>query len=233
MRDTPYYSTRTGNVDANSPYALRDLKDILASPYSQFDGQSYFQEGLGYECVNEGHVGGRVGRDVNTFLMRRTGKRNLWPIDANRDYTEDDIFDLVEFLYDCTGKRLNRRYHSWSNYGYHCSHFDKEAGQEEFRQEFNPVLARYGARFELSAAGEVQLLPPSGLEALVEPVVTLLDETNVEGRINAAITKYRHRASSIEERREAVRALFDVLEFVRKDVKTEFLSKDESDLFNI
>jgi hypothetical protein len=54
-----------------------------------------------------------------------------------------------------------------------------------------------------------------------------------EARVGAAIQKFRRHRSSIEDRRDAVRDLADVLEFLRPKLKETLLSKDEQDLFNI
>jgi uncharacterized Zn finger protein len=45
--------------------------------------------------------------------------------------------------------------------------------------------------------------------------------------------QYRRRGSTIDERRQAVRDLADVLEYLRPRVQELLTNKDESDLFNI
>jgi hypothetical protein len=60
-----------------------------------------------------------------------------------------------------------------------------------------------------------------------------IDEENVQGRIDAAIQKFRRRNGSLDDKRDAVKALADVLEFLREDVKKVITNKDENDLFNI
>ncbi len=52
-------------------------------------------------------------------------------------------------------------------------------------------------------------------------------------RTESAVRQYRRATSSSEERRAAVRALADVLEYIRPKVKEHLLSKDESALFQI
>jgi len=55
----------------------------------------------------------------------------------------------------------------------------------------------------------------------------------VELPVEAAILKFRRYRSSIDDRKEAVRSLADVLEFLRPQLKEVLSSKDEGDLFNI
>jgi hypothetical protein len=51
--------------------------------------------------------------------------------------------------------------------------------------------------------------------------------------VNAASNKFRRYKSSIDEKRDAVRDLADVLEFLRPQLASVLTSKDEADLFNI
>ena len=60
-----------------------------------------------------------------------------------------------------------------------------------------------------------------------------VDPENVEARVSTAILKFRRRGSSASDRRDAVRDLADVLEFLREEVKKVLKSADESDLFNL
>ena len=59
------------------------------------------------------------------------------------------------------------------------------------------------------------------------------DPENVESSVRAAILKFRRHRSTLEDRRDAVRDLADVLEFLRPQLKLVLTRKDESDLFSI
>lgn len=64
-------------------------------------------------------------------------------------------------------------------------------------------------------------------------MLTYRQDANVVNRINAAILRYRRHGSTLDDRRQAVRDLADVLEYLRPKVKALLTSADDCDLFNI
>ena len=232
--DRPYYSQRAGKLPASEPLELNDLKGVFVGLFRWFEDEGYFQESLGYHCVDRGFVPGSVGTDIETELLLTLRKKHLWPVDSTIDnWSEDDFFDMVEFLHDHVSKPTKRHFHDFSDCGWHCSEFDREPGRAEYRQKLNRLLRAYDSGFELSGAGEVLSLADSGLDPLLEATVPHDDVDNIGARVDKAITKFRRRRSSYEDRRDAVRDLADVLEFLRPQLKQVLTSKDESDLFNI
>jgi hypothetical protein len=234
MREIPYYSIRTGKNKMAGNIDLTILLRLFKPLYFYFDSEGYFQEFFGFECVDAGFTPGKLGHDIEGALIIALRKADLWPISEQiDDYSEDDIFDLIEFLHEHCSKPTKRDYHGWSDCGWHCSEFDETAGREEFRSKINPMLKIYGEGFELSLNGEILTLPDSGLDALLEAPLPAVDPENVEARISAARIKFRRSRSSIDERRDAVRDLADVLEYLRPKIKGILSNQDESDLFNL
>lgn len=140
---------------------------------------------------------------------------------------------MVEFLYDHISKPTERSFHSYSGCGWYCSEFDRDAGRLEYRNKIKRLLLSYDSGFELSEQGEVLAVSPTGLEPLIEASVPHSDSDNVTMRVDAAIKKFRRHRSSIDDRRDAVRDLAGILEFLRPKLKQVLASKDEQDLFNI
>jgi hypothetical protein len=97
----------------------------------------------------------------------------------------------------------------------------------------NDILADYGPGYELSVHGEILSLPDDSLAPLLDAPLTGGDPNNVQARVEAAKLKYRRRGSTFHDRRDAVRDLADVLEFLRAEARRVLKSKDESDLFNL
>jgi hypothetical protein len=146
------------------------------------------------------------------FLAIR--KSDLWPIEEKcNNYSEDDLFDVIEFLYDCVSKPIHR-YDEWSNHGDSYDTFERETGKQEFRDSMNKLLCDYREGYELSEKGEILEFPEQGLEELVLAELPPYDPENVEQRVESAILKFRRSRSSLDGKRDAVRDLADVLEFL-------------------
>lgn len=229
-----YYSTRTGKnpeaVQFDLPIMLRLFKDL----YKSFDVKYYFQEAFGYNCVDTGDVPGTLGSDIEAQLFRKLRKPNLWPIsEICNDYSEDDVFDVIEFLHDHVSKPIEGYYHDYSGCGWHYQTFNIELGRQEWKNEINDILLDYKSGYELSGNGEILALPEKGLENLFEANLPIYDPENVEHRVNTAILKFRRYRSSFEDRKDAIRDLADVLEFLRSKLKPVITKSDENDLFNI
>ena len=210
------------------------LIKLFRTLYIHFDTEGYFQEHLGFDCVDDGFIPGTLGHDLEGILVLELRKTNLCPIRSQLDdYTEEDLFDIIEFLYEHCSKPVERTYHSWSNCGWHCSIFERETGRIEYRERVNQILKIYKEGFELSTDGEILTRPDSGLEELLEAPLPPADPANIEARIEAARRKFRRYRSSLDERRDAIRDLADVLEYLRPQLKGILTSKDEGDLFNL
>ncbi len=210
------------------------LRLLFIDLYNSFDSKGYFQEAFGYDCVDAGYVPGKLDDDIGAYVRRKLRKLNLWPISSKYEqYTEDDMFDVVEFLYDHVSKPLGGRYHSWNDCGWHCDTFDIVAGRREFLPEVNELLRDYRGGYELSEDGEILELPEQCLDALLQAKLPAHDPANIEERVKAATLKFRRTRSSADNRRDAIRDLADVLEFLRPKLKQVLTSQDENDLFNI
>jgi len=234
MRDRTYYSVRSGRLQEDAKLGLEMLRGLFWATYQSFEERGCFQERLGINCV-DGYIPGSVG-DVEIYSFRKLRRKGLFPIwQRHDDLTEDEIFDLIEFLYDHASEPVQSsgKYHSWNQCGYHYSEFVQGSAQSDFRAEVNEFLRDYGEGFELSPQGEILTLPGGSLEPLLQAPVPSKDPANVSDRVERAIQKFRRRRASIDDRRDAIRDLADVLEYLRPQLKEVLASEDENDLFNI
>jgi hypothetical protein len=140
------------------------------------------------------------------------------------DITEDHVFDALEFLYDHVSKPGQ-----WEN------EYDDEAGRKEFKEKANAFLSDYKSGYELTEEGIVLALGTDGLQNILSADIVPYDEANVDSKVRSAITKWRNRHLSLSEKKEAIRELADVFEWLKKTkgLTAVLDGKDESAIFDL
>jgi hypothetical protein len=233
-RERPYYSVRVGKHPEGVKLDLSTLRTLFKSFYEQFEERGFFQEAFGYWCVDAHSVSGTLGSDIPAVILLDIRKQNLWPVQERcLEYSEDDLFDVIEFLCEHVSKPTDGWYHSYGSCGDHFTAFARDEGRGEFRTHINRILSSYTDPYELLDNGDIVARADLGLEPLLLADLPSTDPQNINGRVSAAIAKFRRHRSSFEDRRDALRDLADVLEYLRRDLKAVLLKQDESDLFNI
>lgn len=228
-----YYSVRTGKITPDQQVNFEVLKRLFLITYNKLSTEGYFQKYFGTDCT-DGYIPGEFGEEIETIMFVNLRKDNLYPIYKHLpNYSEDDFFYVIEFLHDHCSKGLNGHFHNWNNCGYHYEEFNDIEGRKYFRELLNPILREFKDGFEVSENGEILILSDSGLSTLFEADIPTNDKENITIKIDSAIIKFRRHKSTLEDRREAIRELADVLEFLRPAIKEHLNKKDENDIFNI
>ena len=234
MNKRDYFSVRTGKIKPNRVIDLKVLKKLFLILYKKIETDGYFQKYFGFYCEDQEEVAGELGYDLDDVMFIHLKKENLFPITSQiENYSEDDLFDVLEFLHDYSSKGIDGFYHQHNGCGYHWEEFNDKEGQLYFREQINPILKDYANGFELSKDGEILQLADSGLSHLFDADVPTSDKENIETKINNAVLKFRRYKSTMDERQDSIRELVAVLEYLRPKAKEFLESKDESDLFNI
>lgn len=229
MRSTPYYSLRN-----DKSLSLPILCKLFYTTFCELQREGYFQEALGYDCVDAGIVFGKLGENVSAVILRKLHKDNIWPVkEFYLTYTEDDLFDIIEFVFDIISEPIETEgyYHSYAQCGWHYNKFSKVLGQIKFLTEVNELLCNYRGGYQLTIDGEIKDLAEKDLEPLLKAELKTNDEHIIQS-VNHAIKKYWSRNSTSQDRKDAIVQLGKVLEPLKKKV-TKVLTKDESDLFEI
>jgi len=227
-----YYSQREGLNPNAKGLPLADVIELFVRVFAQLQRDGYFHEAFGYQCVDAGHIEGKIA-DIELEMLLSIRKKKLWPIEkAATTFSEDDFFDVLEFLFQHVSKPIEGNQHDWNGCGMHWETFNQSEGRAAFRAKANGVLELYARPFELSAAGEVLRKAEVGFEPIFDADVPSRD-TNVVSRLSASVLRYRRHGSTLDDRRHAVRDLADVLEYLRPRVKTLLTTNDERDLFKI
>lgn len=227
----PYFSEARGlkkGVDLNA------LRVMVRDLYCDLQERGDLTEWLGYHCVDDGHVPGTAvdpGRDI----VLEVGRADIWPPDpAANDWSEDAIFDFLQFI----GERVSSavpesgRYHSFNGCGWHDQDFLPEPARRRYIERVNKLLSRYGDGWEMKLNFEIVERGPAGTEELLKIKLPHGTSHDARRRVIVAVDKYRRRSSTRDDRRDAVRDLGDVLESMRPQA-VKHLRKDEADLFNI
>jgi hypothetical protein len=190
-----------------------------------------------YDKITSTYVDGELGNDesINDKLFLLLRKEKLWPIYNNlKNYCEDDLFDIMEFCYDNISKPLMELANSYgtTKQYYLVKGYDAADAHKEFRNELNKHLRDYGDGYSIDNNGFIVRTPDIGLEAIFEAEIISEDE-KTKRLIKHAVQKFRNRNSTLEDRRDAVRSLADILEPLRPLAKKKMSHQDETDLYNI
>lgn len=210
LSDKKYYGERKGALD--SKINFEDLKAFFCLIYREFESRKYFE-----------HAKMKWGNYVGLFFYRKTKLLNIWPIEDNIwSYDEATLFTVIEFLYDYVSE--DERIFGYEPF--------LGCGKIEYREAVNEILEDYNGGYELSEDGQILKIPPSGFQPLTKENIETNEPKNIDSRVKYAILKFSRYNSSIDDKKEAVRTLADVLEYLRKsDIKLP--KNDDSDLFNI
>ncbi|MCJ7492198.1 MAG: hypothetical protein MUP15_08625 [Dehalococcoidia bacterium] len=217
-----YYSARSGKREPEKvdlPMLLR----LFRSDYVRFRQGGYF----------DGHyVAGTFGDDIGAEMFRRLGKADLWPIETRcKEYSEEVLFDVIEFLYDSAA--TDQVQVEIAGETVTMSGVNVAAGRADFSAAMNAILRDYRDGYELSDDGEILALGEEHMRPLLEQELPEYDPERVDSRVLAAVRKFRRHTPSVEDKREAVRQLADVLEFLRPKLKDVLPNRDEGELFKI
>ncbi|WP_295124994.1 hypothetical protein [uncultured Chitinophaga sp.] len=231
MEEREYYNIRKGYTKFEA-VSNEMFKKAFLLKYRQLENEGYFQKYFGLYCT-DGDINGILGDDIDTAIFMKVGKSDLWPISTKLNhYSDVDLFTMIELLHDCCSKPTVSSYHSWNDCGIHVSASDDNLGRQEFREAFNPLLKRY-RNLEISDKGEILESIEEGFENLFAAPIPTSDESNIKLKVSAAMVKFRRATSSLDERRDALRDLADVLEYLKPKIKNVLMSKDTNELFEI
>ena len=222
-----YYSSR------NKPRSLTvgDLHWKLHNLYLMFRDKDFFKENTG---ITQDDVPNAVKYEAAVALNFEPFPISDW---SAANITENHIFDVIEFLYDRVskpGEMIDKTTDSGWRYSDYDG-YDRETGQKEFRDNVNSFLADFKTGFELTKEGVVLALGTHGLQHILDAEIVPYDERNVDSKVRNAIAKWRNRDLSLSEKKEAIRELADVFEWLKKtkNLGAVLDGKDESAIFDL
>jgi hypothetical protein len=222
-----YYSSR--NYPKN--ISVEELYQKLQSLYLLFREKDYFKKKTG---ITQRHIPEEIMHEAAVYLPFQPFPISKWSQDKIK---EENIFDTLEFLFDRVskpGELVDLTNETGFNY-YDYISYDDKSGQEEFREKANIFLSDYKTGFELSKTGQILAKGTDGLQYILDADIIPYDEINVDNKVKDAIKKWRNRQLSLSEKKDAIRELADVFEWLKKTKNLENVldNKDESALFDL
>ena len=136
------------------------------------------------------------------------------------------ILDIVQFCWKYIGKPVERTLHKFRNHSH--LQFDKQAGQDEFRETINTILARNGLAYELTDEGRIKRLVSPVLHEMLASDHFRTSDTLLDEMLEKSREKFLR--PDEETRREALETLWDAWERLKtlgkgldKKAQTKFL----------
>lgn len=214
----PFYNERNGLIDGPIQIGLDELRILFYRIYQTMDDEGYFEAGFnGLEQINYGNAV-RLKPPIlypspDVYFLTKGGHNNLYPIDRHfTEYSEGDLFTVIEILYSCTGK-----YERQERGGYI---FVQDEYKPIFAEHINSILKFYDEGYYLEPVqGFIMKMPNEALqELLADDVAEILDE-DVMGRLKGAATSFYRFDADLEQKRQAIFTLAGILEPIRAELK--------------
>jgi len=231
-----YFSERIGETPKK--ISVEHLREIVRIQYNKFNKDGYFQHQFGYDCLERGYVPGRAGISERDQLIVTFGGRGDFLVPTLVNFKQMDLFslfDLIEFLYDHIAKPIDPFHHTWDNCGLHVNgDANYDLGKHEWRYEMNMHLPNLETGHTLTKDGNIEELPSSeGLTKLTQnPTIHNVANT-IDDRVKHACNLFLKGNSDINDKRDALKNLADVLELLRKDLQSYIPNDEENRLFEI
>lgn len=196
-----------------------------------------------FERFNERQTFGNLYFEINgeyeLFFMEKLNKRPLLPFNKFSYYSKEDLFDLIEILFEYigSGEVVLQRYNLSVEEIDEIYNDNQKANKTNFRNEVNRILSKYEEGYSLTSDGEIWDGVTDGLDDLVSNQIEIIesdstDENNAD-EVEVAKSLFLHHSATETDKRNALITLGRVLEENRNEIKQMFLSKDESDLFEL
>jgi hypothetical protein len=236
----PYYSRRArgGEPLVVDPFTrlIAQFVDLIGDLL----GRGYFDHLIAPRpCVDAGvnamedYIAGG-----SQLFERELGRHVSWPlrtdqlVSANRDL----LFDVIEVLHDRVARPRDRTFHDYCDCGWHYSDFGIETGRQLYQWRVNQLLDTTSLGYRLADDGEdIGRLVTTTDEARTELLQIMAERTgfSTDERVEHAVSLFRRRGATDEDKRSACIALAGVLEERRDLLKDKLTSPDEGALFTI
>jgi hypothetical protein len=233
METKKFYSKRKGNME-EVRLSLSEVINYFDDMYKEYKIEGCFRK-----------LDDEISNNYKLFSIENFNNSKLLPYTKMTNYNEDDIFDLIELHYQyitepvklsgtSSGSSVYNPLIKSIKMGLSKNLKSEKEYKAEFRKRINRIISKYGEGFYLTEDGEIQKEVSVGLDRLIkenENGLPVYKENLNE--IEEAKALFLHHKATVADKRNALLVLGRVLEENRKEIKKLFMSKDESELFEL
>ena len=134
-----------------------------------------------------------------------------WPPYSETKPDKLVVLDLIQFCFRHIGEAKQGHYHSY--FKHHHLTFDRQAGQDRFRDVVNLLFSRNGVVFELTTSGGIVRLGSPIFQHALETVMFSTGDATLDSLLEDARRKFTNPDAKI--RREGLEKLWDAWERVK------------------
>ena len=208
-----------GNYFSNSergakPRTKEDIPDELWGGIVGIIGSEISKQSFAIDFPEECYDGGAVsGTDQQQLSLLLKGEipEAEWPPKSESKPDKLIVLDLIQFCFRHIGEARQGHYHSFFKH-YHLS-FDRQAGQDRFKEAINILFSRNGIVFELTNTGDIVRLGSPIFQEALERIVFATGDTTLDSLLEDARRKFTSPDQKI--RREGLEKLWDAWERVK------------------
>lgn len=227
MNKKLYYSERKNRSVAKVTINLNELIDYVNEVYEHFKVKG------GLNNLPQEESGESVLLSIDYF-----NKKSILPFNKLKEYSEEEVFDLIEFFYDQLEEYESppsyyRNGQQVPNRLIDDSVLTKEFLQGVYRVKINNIISKYGLGYELTTEGYIRDLISNGLEILVDSEQGVIEDEDSRKKIKDAKNLFLSHKSDDVKKWAAITLLGGVLEKRQKTGKLNLYKKDENELFEV
>lgn len=178
-------------------------------------------------CLDQGAT---IGTNREAFGHAIAGEipGMAWPLPTYEKPATLAILDLLEFGFDHVAMEKQVDYHPFPRH-HHLS-FDREAGQEAYREQVNRILGRNQLAFHLTEDGQIERLAPPGLKELMSSQYFRTGDSDLDRTLEAARIKFL--SADLEVRKDALKDLWDAWERLKTIVDPKDKKRSVTELLD-
>lgn len=153
---------------------------------------------------------GPVGTDQGALVLAMQAEipEIPWPLVPADPPSTLVVLDLLEFCHRHVARPIEGSFHPFFQHS-HLG-FEREVGQQDFRERVNRILARNGVAFEIAGDGRVVRLAPLVLREALATTTFATGDAELDSLLEVARTKFL--SPDLATRRESLEKLWDAWE---------------------